>query len=515
MVAALCFAFPGAYLVWRNFTEGADPLGLLFSSRTMGPLGRTLRLAVAVSVAASALGTTLAWLTARTDLPGQRFWRMVLPVPLVLPTFIGAAAFIRTFNPGGLASDLLSGLGLGRTPELRGFFGAWLVLTLFTYPYVYLPVAARLRQLPGALEESARLLGDTAWQAFRRICLPQMMTAVGAGTLLVFLYTVSDFGAVQLMRYDTLTRAIDTYHLANPAVALALSLLLLTVAAGVVAAERLFSRNPGGADSKMSSRPVIYRLGRLRMPALGFAAGAAAFGVGAPLAALLDWSVEGLLRAARGGRPLTIGAGDVAAAAWNTVSASAVAAAVAVAAVLPVAYLVGRYRSRAGAVAHAVIISTFALPGILIALSMLFWTLRSDFFGALNNTMALLVFAYVVRFGSLALGVAVVAVQSVPAWLHDAARTLKAGPARRFATIDLPIMGPGLLAATGLVLLSVMKELPISLLISPLGFSTLATRTFDSFRDAFVAEAGIMAAVLVLLSLPLSWLLVLRRSDLL
>lgn len=513
VVVAFCFAFPGAYLVWRNFTEGADPLGLLFSPRTLGPLGRTLRLAVGVSLAASAMGTTLAWLTARTDLPGRRFWRVVLPVPLVLPTFIGAAAFIRTFNPGGLASDLLSGLGLGRTPELRGFFGAWLVLTLFTYPYVYLPVAARLRQLPGALEESARLLGDTAWQTFRRICLPQMTTAIGAGTLLVFLYTVSDFGAVQLMRYDTLTRAIHTYHLANPTVALALSLLLLAVAAAVVAAERLFSRDSGGADSKVIGRPVVYRLGRLRIPAVGFVAAAAAFGVGAPLAALLDWSVEGLLRVATGGRPLTIGAGDVAAAAWNTASASAAAAVVAVAAVLPVAYLVGRYRSRTGAAAHATVISTFALPGILIALSMLFWTLRSDFFGALNSTMALLIFAYVVRFGSLAMGITVVAVQSVPAWLHDAARTLKAGPARRFATVDLPIMGPGLVAATGLVLLSVMKELPISLLISPLGFSTLATRTFDSFRDAFVAEAGIMAAALVLLSLPLSWLLVLRRSD--
>ena len=281
----------------------------------------------------------------------------------------------------------------------------------------------------------------------------------------------------------------------------------------MVAAERLFSRDRGSTDSKVVGHPITYPLGRLRIPALGFVAAAAGFGVGAPLAAMLDWSVEGLMRIARGGRPLTIGAGDVAAAAWNTASTSAVAAVVAVAAVLPVAYLVGRYRSRTGTGAHAVVISTFALPGMLIALSMLFWTLRSDFFGALNNTMALLVFAYVVRFGSLAMGVTVVAVQSVPTWLHDAARTLKAGPARRFATVDLPIMGPGLLAATGLVLLSVMKELPISLLISPLGFSTLTTRTFDSFRDAFVAEAGIMAAVLVLLSLPLSWFLVLRRSD--
>ncbi len=513
LIVACGFAFPGAYLVWHNFTGAADPLDLLFSRRTLEPLGRTLRLAAGVSLAASALGTALAWLTTRTDLPWRRFWRVILPIPLVLPTFIGAAAFIRTLNPGGLANDALSGLGVERTFELRGFFGAWLVLTLFTYPYVYLPVAARLRHLPRALEESARLLGDTAWQAFRRICLPQVTTAVGAGTLLVFLYTVSDFGAVQLMRYDTLTRAIATNHLANPPVALALGLILLLVAAAVVVTERSFSRRRIDFDSGGAGRPVEYRLGRLRAPALGFVVAAALLGVGAPLVAVLDWSVDGLSRS-RGGRPLTVDVGTVAESAWNTVSVSSVTAVLAVTAVLPIAYLVGRYRSRVGAGAHAVVISTFALPGLLIALSMLFWTLKSDLaFELFGNTMALLVFAYMVRFGSLAMGVTVVAVRSVPAWLHDAARTLGAGPARRFATIDLPVMGPGLLAGAGLVLLSVMKELPISLLISPLGFSTLATRIFGSFEDAFVAEAGIMATTLVLLSLLLSWFLVIRRAD--
>ena len=145
---------------------------------------------------------------------------------------------------------------------------------------------------------------------------------------------------------------------------------------------------------------------------------------------------------------------------------------------------------------------------------MRFWTLQSDTaFDLLSDTMALLIFAYVVRFASLAMGVSVIAVRSVPARLHDAARTLGAGRRRRFFTVDLPIMAPGLLAGAGLVLLSVMKELPISLLISPLGFSTLATRIFLSFEDAFVAEAGIMAVVLVLLSGVLTWALVLRRAD--
>ena len=516
LVLALAFAFPGAYLVYRNFAEGADPAGLIISDRTIGPLWRSLSLAVSVSGAALVLGTGLAWLTTRTDLPLYRLWRVLLPLPLVFPTFVGAAAFIHTLNPGGLVNDLLASIGVERTPELRGFTGAWLVLTLMTYPYVYLPVAARLRHLPSALEESARVLGDTALRVFGRICVPQMATAMGAGTLLVFLYTLSDFGAVQLMRYDTLTRAIATNQLANPPVALALSLMLLVLAALVVLGERRFShRLPDGIGGQ-SNRPKIYNLGRWRGAATGLVVVAAGVAVGAPMVALLDWAGSGLVRSVTGGRPLTIDSAKVFDATVNTVGVSVVAAVVSTAAVLPIALLVGRYRSRSGSIAHAVVVSTFALPGILIALSMRFWTLRSDLaFELFNDTMALLVFAYVVRFGSLAMGVTLVSVRSVPDRLHDSARILGAGRARRFFAVDLPMMGSGLLAGTGLVLLSVMKELPISLFVSPLGFSTLATRIFGSFEDAFVAEAGIMAVVLVALSFLLTWFLVIRRDDVL
>ena len=515
LALAVAFAFPGIYLVYRNFAAGADPAGLIISDRTIGPLWRSLRLAISVSGAALVLGTGLAWLTTRTDLPLIRLWRILLPLPLVFPTFVGAAAFIHTLNPGGLANDLLAGIGVDRTPELRGFFGAWLVLTLMTYPYVYLPVAARLRQLPSTLEESARVLGDTALKVFGRICVPQMATAMGAGTLLVFLYTLSDFGAVQLMRYDTLTRAIATNQLANPPVALALSLLLLVLAALVVLGERRFSHRLPDASGGQSNRPMIYRLGRWRVPALGAVVVAALSAVGAPLVALLDWAAGGLVRSATGGRPLTIDSSTVLDATFNTLGVSLAAALVSTAAVLPIALLVGRYRSRSGSFAHAVVISTFALPGILIALSTRFWTLRSDLaFELFNDTMALLIFAYMVRFGSLAMGVTLVAVRSVPDRLHDSARILGAGRLRRFFSVDVPIMAPGLLAGTGLVLLSVMKELPISLFVSPLGFSTLATRIFGSFEDAFIAEAGIMAVVLVTLSFVLTWFLVIRRDDL-
>jgi len=514
VVIAVAFMFPGAYLVWRNISTEADPLGLLSSSRTLGPLWRTLQLAISVSVSACLIGTALAWITMRTNVPLRRFWRTLLPLPLVFPTFIGAAAFIRTLNPGGLANDFFAAFGLTNPPELRGFFGAWLVLTLFTYPYVYLPVAARLQRLPGSLEESARVLGDSAAQAFRRIVVPQIAGAVAAGTLLVFLYTISDFGAVQLMRYDTLTRAIETNYLARPAVAFALSLVLLVLAIVIVGGERLLGRRTANEVSSRSTRPVIYPLGRWRAPVTALVVFLASLSVGAPLTALIDWAGDGLLRASRNGRPLTIDREKVTEAALNTLESSVLAAIVAVLAVLPIAFLVGRHRSRSGAVSHAVVIATFALPGILIALALRFWTLRSGLAGdLLFDSKALLIFAYVVRFGSLAMGITLVAVQTVPDRFQDVGATLGAGRLRRLRTIDLPLMAPGLLAAVGLVLLSTMKELPISLIIAPLGYPTLTTRIFGSFEDAFVAEAGIMAVVLVAMSATLSWFLVLRRAE--
>ncbi|MDG2026114.1 MAG: iron ABC transporter permease [Acidimicrobiales bacterium] len=513
-VVALLFSGPALYLLWRNFDESADPFGLLGSAPTLEPLGRTLQLAVAVSVSAALLGTFLAWISIRTDVPGARIWRVLLPIPLVFPTFLGAAAFIRTLSPGGLVSDLSAEVGVDLTRDIRGFSGAWLVLTLFTYPYVYLPVAARLRQLPGSLEESARVLGDSPTMTFRRIVMPQIASSVMAGSVLVFLYTISDFGAVQLMRYDTLTRAIHTNHLARPPVALALSLILLVLALVVVVGERIASKRLVAVTTNRAQRPMIYRLGRGRWVSWGVVSAVFSLAVIAPLATLTDWAWDGLRRSSTGGRSLTIDSDKVIESSVNTLQVSVIAAVVAVLAVLPVAFLVGRYRSKVGSWSHVVVVSTFALPGILIALALTYWVRSSSTANDLfAGTMLLLIFGLVVRFGSLALGVTLDAVRAVPGGFHDAAATLGAGKLRRFRTIDLPIMGPGLLAGGGLVLLSVMKELPITLLVAPLGFPTLTTRIFQSFEDAFVAEAGIMAVVLVAMSSLLSWFLVIRRAD--
>ena len=355
-------------------------------------------------------------------------WRILAPLSLVYPTFVGAAAFIASLNPGGLANDLLANIGVDRTPELRGLFGAWLVLVLFTYPYVYLPVAARFAALPRSLEESARLLGERPLRVFGRVVLPQAASAIMAGTLLVFLYTISDFGAVQLMRYDTLTRAIFTTRLSDQAVSFALSLILVAVAVAVIGLERWAASRQPAAVSSGGAAPLVTPLGRWKPVAVGFTVVVIGLALVAPAASLADWGITGLIRQSQDRLQLTIDVGQVASAAWATTRAGVIAGLVAVVVVLPIAYLTTRYRSKVGGVTNAIVVAGFAVPGLVVALSLVFWTLNTPVVDAIYLTFPVLIFAYVIHFGALAMGAARVAVSSVPVRFDDAARILGARP---------------------------------------------------------------------------------------
>jgi iron(III) transport system permease protein len=513
-LVACLFAAPLAYLAIRGLTEGGTLRAAWASGTTLAPLARTLLLGVAVAGAAATLGTALAWLVVRTDLPGRRIARLLLPLPLVMPSFIAAFALLAAFAPGGLLAGLLEPLGVERLPAFQGFWGALYVLTLFTYPYVYLPVAARLGQLPASLEESARLLGRGPAGVFRTVVAPQAAGAVWAGTLLVFLYTISDFGAVQLMRYQTLTSSIYASRVFDRAGALAQSLLLGLLALGVVAAERSVTRGRRPARLAAGTRALRVPLGRWKAAAVALVAGVVALALVAPVGVLAFWAGRGALAGSTRAGALVADAGDLAVPALNTAAMAVLAALVAVLAVLPVAYLTVRHAGPLAGGANAVIVGGFALPGLVVALALAFWTLKAPWpLAALYQTQTLLVFAYVVHFGSQALRAAQVAVAAVPSRLDDAARTLGAGRFRRLRTVELPLATPGLLAGGGLVLLSTMKELPATLLLAPPGFETLATRIWSATEDAFLADASLAALFLLLLSGILTWLLVVRRGN--
>lgn len=511
MVIAAVFGAPLVYVAVRALGPEGALAETLGEGRVWGPLARTLALATTVSMTAAVLGTGQAWLITRSDVPGRRLWRALGPVPLVMPSFLAAATFVSAFGRRGVLTAVLAPLGVESLPRPEGFGGAWLVLSLFTTPYVLLPVMARLSSLPPSLEESARLLGRRPVAAFRTVVLPQALPSITAGALLVFLYTVSEFGAVTVLRYDTLTTSIYATRLSNQPRSLSFALVLAVVALAVVAGERRVARRVTPVEVARARPALHVPLGRWRWLAAAALGVWAVLALLAPAASLVRWVHQGLT--ADGRARLSVDGGDLVGLAATTAGVSVIAAAAAVLVVLPVAYLLARHRSRAGGAVNAVVVGGFALPGLVIALSLIAAALSNDVLAPLYQGYGLLIVAYVVHFGAQALRAAQVAVAAVPGRMVDAGRMLGVSRPQVLRTVEAPLMAPGLAAGGGLVLLSVMKELPVTLLLAPIGTETLATRVWSSYNEAQLGDAGLAALVLLATSAVLTWALVLRRTD--
>ena len=510
LVAGVAFAAPLAFLVWRNVRAGGEFIDVVTTLDTWRPIGRSLLLALVVTSCSSVVGTGLAWASMRTDMPFAGPTRVLAPLPLVLPSFVAGAALLAAFAPGGLLDEMLGPLGVERLPSVRGFWGSVMALTIISYPYVYLPVAARLNQLPASLEEAARTLGTSPSATFRKVVWPQIAPAIRAGALLVTLYSLSDFGVVALMGYPTVTVRMFSSWLADPELAFALGLMLALVAISLVTAERATAAAPiSGVESSSGSFRI--ELGRWRWPTAVVSALVLVLSIVGPVSVLVWWVWRGVVNKSAG---FTGGGGlggfwDPA---WHTLAVGLAAGAVAVIVVLPIALLTARYRSRAALPAATFLGAGFALPGLVIALSVVFMTLRVDALSWLYQTMPLLIFAYVVHFGAQAFRTAEVGVAAADRRLDEVARTLGASAKRRFLRIDLPIMAPVLSAGGGLVMLSTMKELPATLLAAPIGFDTLATRIWNATEDGFLADAALASLILLGASAVLTWLLVIRRA---
>ncbi len=503
VVLGVLFLFPIGYLAWGTLSLGGDLWATLTSPRTLRPLRNSLLIATSAAASCMVLGTTLAWLVARTDLPGRRFWRVVLPLPLVIPSFVGATALLSAFGRGGLLPFL---------PRIEGFWGAFIVLILLSYPYVYLPVLARLSTTVPTLEEAARMLGSRSGRTLTRVVLPYIRDTVAAGTMLVFLYSLSDFGAVALMRYDTITRAIFSARLFDRVTSLTLGLVLAVLALLAAAVERTATpdRRPGRGVGKQQVR---YRLGRGSAAGLGLAVGVVGLALAAPLGVFTLWVLRGSSTVGVGYSGIGDGLGFLLRPSLNSAVASIAAAACAVAVTIPVAYASARRRNWLSSAAATSVTSVFALPGLVVALAMVFWAIQAPGpLAAIYQSFPLLVLAYVLHFGAQSMRASQAAIADIPRRYEDAARTLGVSARRRFLGIDLPLVMPGLVTGGGLVLLSTLKELPATLLLAPIGFETLATRIWNAAEDGFFAEVGITSLVLILLSGILTWVFVLRRE---
>ncbi|SFR88710.1 iron(III) transport system permease protein [Halomicrobium zhouii] len=498
---------PLLWLLLRASTiEPAEALSLLTSPTATDVLVNSLGLVAVVTAASVALGVPLAVLTVQTDLPFRRFWTVVVALPLVVPSYIGAFAYVSAFGPNGALADLLAPLGIP-VPTVYGLGGTALVLTLFVYPYVFLTTRASLLSFDESQLEAARTLNHGYRAAFRRVILPQIAPGVTAGALLVALYTLSDFGTPAIMRFDVFTRVIyvelNSFGIGR-ANATLFSLELLAVTAVILALESRVGGDGGSGYGSPASANAVVPLGRYRWVAAALPALVATFTLVLPVGVLAMWLVRSGPGYAGGGLAFQPEF------ALNSVYVAALAALATVLFALPVAYYAGRSNTWLARAAERATYLGYAMPGVVLGLALVFFGIH--YAPAVYQTLPLLVFAYVVRFLPQAVGSTRSSVLGVDPELIGAARVLGAPPRRAFRRVTLPLIAPGLLAGAALVFLTTMKELDTTLILHPTGFTTLVTYIWRVQEAGYYGRAALPALVLVVVS-GLSMIPLLRQRG--
>lgn len=467
------------YLVERATERGLTFLvDELLQARTAALVARSLLLVVVVTTACVVLGAGFAVLLTRTDVAGRRALAVALTLPLAMPSYLLAFLWVSLF------------------PSIAGFWGACLVLTLVSYPLVLLPTMAALSGADPAQDEVARSLGLTGTAVLVRITLRQARAAIAAGGLLVALYVISDFGAVAAMRYEAFTWVIYGAYRSgfNPARAAVLSLVLLAFAVILVAAER-WARGIAAASRVGAGTPrpaPVNRLGPWQGAALTPVAAVLIAALVVPTFALGQWLV------AAGPR---WDAGEWLGALGSTAWLSIAAAAVCTGAAIPLGVLAARYRTPATRMLESASYVAHGLPSIVVAIAMV--SVGVLLLRPIYQREPLLIFAYAVLFVPLAIGSVRAAVEAAPLRHEEVARSLGHAPVRAFLTVTARTASPGLAAAAALVLLTCMKELPVTLLLHPTGTSTLATRLWghSSISD-YAAAAPYAATLLAFAAIP-------------
>lgn len=491
VIVALAMLLPLFYLGLRAFqADWATVQSLVFRARNFDLLVNTLKLMFGVAGIATILAVPMAWLVVRTNLRGRGLVTLLSVMPLAVPGYVMAYALLSFGGYHGVAAQWFD----YRLPRIQGYWGATLALSLYTFPYLFLNVRAALYGLDANLEESAASLGYKPFESFRKVILPHLMPALLSGWLVILLYTLGDFGAVALMRYEVFSYAIFTQYSGafDRIYAAWLSLMLLAIASLFVLAEafvvrrRRYARTGSGAGRLM--RP--YRLGLWAIPAWLYVMLVISASVGLPVLILSYW----LVLAPPDGSFFA----QVPATFMRSASAALPAALIAALAALPVAYMSTRYPSKLSATVERSAYIGYSIPPLTLALAMVFFSLHTAHF--LYQTLPLLILTWVMATLALALGPIRSALLQTRANLEESAHSLGHGPLSTFFRVILPRLRRGIIAGMVLVFVFLMKELPITFLLAPTGYNTLAVTVFSRTSEGMYPEAAPFAAAIIVFS---------------
>lgn len=510
LIIGVCTAFimsiPIVYVIWRSIFAGSDSWTRLLGDRIPKLLWDTLSLTVAVTSTAIVIGVALAWIVARTDLPGKKVWRWLMALPLVIPPYVGAVTYIIVFGPSGWVARFWQDSAwltrnVGDYPiNIYSFWGVFFVLTMFTYPYVFLIASASLRKMNRNFEEVARSQGMTTSQIFFKVNLPFLRPAIGAGAILISLYVLSDFGAIAMLRYVTFTAAIY-YQRAGFDIASAsvLSLVLIGLTILILSLESYTRKKHNFYQtSNTFKEPDTLSLGKWKPWALTFVIAVFTVAVVLPIAVLVYWTVVGAGMGAIDERFFGF--------AWNSIKVSGLAALFCMVLATPIIYLKSRHPSIISHTIDKLSYAGYALPGVIVALGMVF--IFNNHIPALYNTFYMIAIAFVVRFLPQAMQAGEASLSLVSPRIDEAARSLGYPAWKVLIKVIIPSILPGILAGGALVFVSSIKELPATLMLRPPGFDTLAVRVYYEASEAIYHQAAPGALLIVLVSIiPLHYLL--------
>jgi iron(III) transport system permease protein len=478
VLVSVVVLLPLVFLVLQAVQVGWSQLHqLLFRHLTAMLVWHTVALVFVVMVLCVAVGTLAAWFVERTDLPCRRLFAILVVIPLGIPDFVVSFGWRGAF------------------PSIGGFWAAVMIMTLAVYPLVFLPVAASLRAADPAQEEVARSLGLGRLRTFWTVTVGQARMAIFGGAILVGLVVLAEFGAFEILGYQTLTTEIYSEFQVgfNEPAACALSVILVLLGALLLASEDSV-RGRGrtsrlGAGAARPIRPMA--LGRARLPALAGAALLVALALGVPVGAIIYLIVQG-------GKS-TLPPASLLIATVNTFGYAAIAGVVATVAALPIALLSVRFPRRPVITLQRTNMLVLAVPGLVVALS---FTYVTEHFlqGRFYQTSPLLVLAYAIMFFPLALVSVRAAVARSPVGLEEVGRSL--GVRRRSVLwrVTLPLIGPGLGAAFALVFLETATELTATLVLHPTNVETLATQFWAYQSNLSYGQAAPYAGVMVLIA---------------
>jgi iron(III) transport system permease protein len=456
----------------------ADLHQLLFRSLTATLIWNTVSLVVVVTALSAVVGTLAAWFVERTDVPCRRLLAILVVIPLGIPDFLVSFGWKAIF------------------PSIAGFWAAVLVMTLAVYPLVFLPVAASLRSADPAQEEVARSLGLGRVRTFWTVTVGQARLAISGGAVLVGLVVLAEFGAFEILGYQTLTTEIyNEFQVGfNEPAACALSVILVLLG-GVLLASESSVRGQGrtsrlGAGAARQLRPVP--LGRGRPVAFAGVALLVVLALGVPVGAVIYLLIKG-------GSSTLPAASSLADATLNTFGYGAAAGVVATLAAVPIALLSVRFPRRTVLGLERSNLVVLAIPGLVIALSLAYVT-EHFLQGRFYQTSSLQVVAYVIMFFPLAVVAVRAAVARAPVGLEEVAGSL--GVSRRAVMwrVTLPLVAPGLVAAFALVFLETATELTATLVLHPTNVQTLATQFWAYESNVSYYQAAIYAGVMILIA---------------